>query len=564
MARHRRKPVGYRESSVKPMTVGRGSIHTERRGTLLTASNEQDANRGPLPVLDKSDGPDGTGSQYVAPLAQRVRKGALWAAGSTLILRFGNIAIMAVVARIVAPEALGVFALALTVHGVVVSLAELGVASAIARSDLDPDEIAPTIVTISIMCSLALAALMALSAAPLAAGLGTPEAAGPIRILAISVALIGPFAVPGAQLQRDFRQDLVFRANAIAFIPGSAALLVLATLGDGAMAFAWSRVIGQLVMGTLMILSVAKKYRPGFNMRHIGPLLSFGVPLAMANLLSQTLLNVDYVFVGRTMTTADVGLYALAFGICTWSTAVIGSMLNGVVLPTFSKVRHDGGDLPKALHQAARTVALVACPIAAFTGALAGPLVATIYGSKWSAAAPVLAVLSVYGMVFVLGLLFANIIVATGRTWILFTVQALAIVCLLPALAIGIGLGGLVGMSVSHIVVITGVTLPAYFLAIKRSTGVGPLLILRAIAPPAAAAALAAFSGWSITLPISPAPLQLALGGVVGVVLYSALVAPLLVAVVPSSMVQPPVIAAVIARLSPPGHWLGGIKRDKS
>ena len=57
-----------------------------------------------MPVI-----PDGTSP---LPLQDLVRKGALWSAGSTLFLRFANIGIMAIVARIVAPDAFGIFALA--------------------------------------------------------------------------------------------------------------------------------------------------------------------------------------------------------------------------------------------------------------------------------------------------------------------------------------------------------------------------------------------------------------------------------------------------------------------
>lgn len=155
-----------------------------------------------------------------------VKRGAMWTGASTLLLRFSNIALMAVVARIVAPDQLGVFGLAVTAHAVLVSIAELGVASAIARSDLDVDKIAPTVTSIAIFSSLVLGGLMASFAGPLAGLLGSPLAEDPIRILAISVALIGPFAVPGADLQRTFRQDLIFRANIVSFVPASAVLVM--------------------------------------------------------------------------------------------------------------------------------------------------------------------------------------------------------------------------------------------------------------------------------------------------------------------------------------------------
>jgi lipopolysaccharide exporter len=468
-----------------------------------------------------------------------VKKGSMWAGASTMLLRLSNIVLMAVVARIVAPDELGVFALAVTAHAILISVAELGVASAIARTDLDIDAIAPTVVSISVTTSLFLAGLMALFAGDIAAFLGSPAADGPIRILALSVALIGPFAVPGAQLQSTFRQDLVFRANMISFVPGSAVLILVALGGDGAAAFAWSRVAGQLVAGTLMFLSVKKKYPLGLNRAYLGPLLRFGAPLALANVLSQVLLNVDYVFVGRLMSAADVGRYMLAFNVCMWSTAIISSILNGIVLPAFSSVKRDGGDIPQALNHATRTVALVACPIAAFTCTFATPLIAVIYGDQWVEAGPVLRVLSFYGVVFVLGLLFANVVISTGRTWVLFAVQAVALASLIPALTAGVHFAGLVGIGIAHIVVISTVTLPAYLWAVRRATGAGTGRVLQSLGRPALAAVTAGMVAGLVTWPVAPDLAKLAIGGVCGAVVYGAMTWGLLHPLLPATWFRP-------------------------
>lgn len=492
-----------------------------------------------LPALpraaESTEATTGNARQLEVSLARDVKKGSLWTGASTLLLRLSNIALMAVVARIVAPDELGVFALAVTVQAVLVSVAELGVASAVARKDLDVDAIAPTVVSISVITSLVIAGLMALFAGNIADALGSPAAEQPIRILSLNVALIGPFAVPGAQLQSAFRQDLVFRANMVSFVPASVVLILVALAGDGAAAFAWSRVVGQLVAGSLMLLSVPKRYSFGLNKAYLRPLISFGVPLALANLLSQALLNVDYVFVGRMMSTADVGLYMLAFNVCMWSTAIIGSILNGIVLPAFSSVRRDGGDIPTALSSAVRTVALIACPIAAFTCTFSTPLVTVIYGGQWVDAGPVLQVLSFYGVVFVLGLLFANVIISTGRTWVLFLVQAVALVSLIPALTVGIQYAGLVGIGIAHVAVISVVTLPAYLWAIGKATGARSGLILSALVRPAMASIAAGIFAGLITGPIAMDLGKLSVGGLAGAAVYVFLTRRALIPIFPDS-----------------------------
>jgi PST family polysaccharide transporter len=420
----------------------------------------------------------------------------------------------------VSPKDFGVFALAVTVQTILTGIAELGVASVIARSDIDVERIAPTVVTISVGTSAVLASAMALFAGPIASFLGSPDAEGPVRILAITIALIGPFAVPGAQLQRDFRQDQLFWATLVSFVVSNTVLIGLALVGDGATAFAWSRVVGQLVVGLCMMWKVERNYGLGFSLAYVKPLLWYGLPVAGANILSQALVNIDYVFVGRMLSTTDVGVYTLAFNICMWSASVIGTMLNGVGLPAFSSVRRDQGDVSAALVHALRSVAVVAFPIAGFTCAFATPLVMVVYGSKWQAAGPVLSVLSFYGVAFVAGLLFGGILVSMGRTAPLFAVQAVAIVFLVPALWIGISAAGLIGLGIAHISVICFVTLPIYVRSLRQVVAIRAVALLAAVARPAATTMAAVLVALATSAPLTDDIARLTAGGIVGATVY--------------------------------------------
>ena len=56
--------------------------------------------------------------------------------------------------------------------------------------------------------------------------------------MALAVLINGFFAVPGAQLTRDFKQDKFLLGNAVSLMPSTAVLLLQAKSGDGMMAFA--------------------------------------------------------------------------------------------------------------------------------------------------------------------------------------------------------------------------------------------------------------------------------------------------------------------------------------
>lgn len=460
-------------------------------------------------------------------LGGQVRRGTLWLGATSVMMRLSNVAIMAVVARLITPDEFGVFTLAMVAHAAIASFAELGIASAIARRDLDVRSIAPSAVTISVGVSAVLGGLMAVFAMPIATVLGSASAAPALRILSISIALTGVFVVPAAQLQRDFRQRDLFLSNLVGTIVGAALLIGLAMAGDGVLAFAWSRVGGQLVTGTMIVHALTSRHRPGWNRASVSLLLRFGLPLAAANLLSQAVANVDYVFVGRTLSLRDVGLYTLAFNISSWATSVIGSVISGVALPGFSAVRERQGDVRRALFTATRAVALVAFPIAAVTSGLASPLITTVYGGRWADAAPVVVILSVYGAAGAVGQLVANILIVWGRTVVLFTVQVVVLVVLVPALAVGITRMGLVGAGLAHVATVLLVTLPVYLYSLRKALGGGLGSMARGAWGPLVAALACGATAHLVALSLSgsPAWVQLVAGGTAAGVVYLLLTA---------------------------------------
>ena len=268
---------------------------------------------------------------------------------------------------------------------------------------------------------------------------------------------------------REFRQDKIFLANAIATVPSTAVLLLLAMSGSGAMAFAWSRVAGQLVAGSIVLFYAGKKYYPGMARGALSVLYTFGIPLAAAEFVSYVLQNVDYALIGRLMGTVALGTYVLAFNVASWSTTLLGGVMTGVSMPAFSRVKHDPALLENAMVFGLRTVALIALPMCTLLVVLAHPLVLTIYGSRWSKAATVLPVLAVYGTIPFL-LFFSSVLSALGKTRVILSTQLLFALAI--AMWIGVRSYGIVGAAVAHVVVVALFVFPCYLAAVRRAVHV--------------------------------------------------------------------------------------------
>jgi PST family polysaccharide transporter len=437
-----------------------------------------------------------------------------------LLLRLANVGVTAVVAHILSPHDFGVFAVALIAYSIVYCIAGLGVSSILIRADLDIDALAPTVTSVSILSSAIIAGAMVAFAEPIGAALGSAAAAGPIRVMGIVVVLMGVFAVPNAQMVRDFKQDKIFLANAISFLPSTAVLILLAQSGSGAMAFAWSQVAGQVAVIAVLMAVAPRRYRPGFARSALSVILKFGIPLAGANCVNYLLLNVDYVFVGRLLGAADLGVYVLAFTLASAPSSLLGGVINSVSMPAFSRVKHDPDQLKSALAGALRAVSLIIMPMCAMMVALARPLVLTVYGEKWAASANVLEILAIYGVVFVVCLLFANILTSFGRTKFLLVLQLVWIGALVPAMALGVHKDGIIGAAYAHVAVIVPIVLPCYLLALKRVTGVRFTALGRAAAPALLASSAAALAARGVASQLNSPLAQLIGGLAVGGLVY--------------------------------------------
>lgn len=453
-------------------------------------------------------------------LAGRVTRAALWSGINTVAMRLAGVVITMVMLRIVTPAEFGNYAVALAVFTVVSSFSELGLTACMAQADMDPAEVGPTVSFLSIVIGLGLAAVMLVAAPGLAALLGAPDSANALRILALCIAMVGLFTIPCGLLAREFRQDAMFFGAAAAFIPGNVLMLLLALNGPGDIAFAWSRVFGQLVTGCVLLWFARKFYRPRFDRQQARRVLRFGLPIAGANLVGFMLINADFLFVSKVLGPVRLGIYTLAFNVSSWATAMLSSMVVNVAMPMFSHAKSDPDRLGRALRGSLSLICLAAFPMSGFTLVLSGEIVDTLYGHRWSSAAPVIVVLGVYGSLLVGSLLLGSLLVGAGRPSRNLVVQVVWLVVLVPAMFVGVELDGMRGAAWAHVAVIVLVVLPTYFVLARRLVEHLARTLLVSTMPAFALTIVSASAAWAAKQASDVTVLRLAIGLLVGSVVY--------------------------------------------
>ncbi|MFS0866259.1 oligosaccharide flippase family protein [Microbacterium sp. 179-B 1A2 NHS] len=453
-------------------------------------------------------------------LGATAARAALWSGLGGITLRLGSFVVGIVLARILAPEQFGVFAIALTVQAILMTVADLGLSADLIRSD-DPMRIAPTVATLGLVSGGLLTLATLVWSGQIAELLGSSAAASAIAVLSVSLVLGGVTVVPFAMLQRRFQQRELFVVFAVDFVVSTAVTLSLVGLGFGVLALAIGRVSAQVVSTVLQFVFARVVPRFGVDRTVVRPVLAFGVPIAAANLLSWALLNADNVILARVLGATALGFYVLAFNISNWPMSALASVVRSISLPYFSRAE----STTDALAVVTALAWALALPAGGVLAVLSDPVISVVYGDKWLPAAPVLAALGVYGALRVVFDVFAGFLYARGLSRPVLWIQVVWLVAIVGAVLAGAQTLGIAGAGWAHAIVAVVVVLPAYLLVLRRA-GLQIVPLLRETARPTIAAAAAILVAFGLRMLFAEPVAALLVAGGGALLTYAVLAGP--------------------------------------
>jgi O-antigen/teichoic acid export membrane protein len=394
-------------------------------------------------------------------LLGRASRALGWSFLSVALVRLGTFGIGVVLARLLGPKAFGTYAVALVALLAVLSFNELGVSLAIVRWPGDPREIAPTVATIACVSSVLLYIGFFVGAPAFAHALGAPAATPVIRVLATSVLTNCIVSVPAAMLQRSFRQDRKMIADQVHSWSGAFVSIGLASLGLGAMSLAIGSVVGA-VAGGAVIMKFSPPPRFGFDISKARALLSFGLPLAGSSFIVFLAGNVDNVIVGHLLGATILGFYVLAWNLSSWPVTMFSLPVRAVAPALFSRLQHDKAAMRNGFLSAVGMLTSVTLPVCLVMAGSAVPLIKFVYGPRWAPAAQALIWLALLAALRIIFELSYDFFVVLARARVVFTVQLVWLLALIPALIVGVHEAGIRGAAIAGFAVAACLVLPWY------------------------------------------------------------------------------------------------------
>lgn len=370
-----------------------------------------------------------------------------------------------VLARIIGPEAFGIFAVTLLMVGPAKLVSEMGMGSALIQKETISRDDVHVVFTWLQVLGVVTAAAFYFSADYAAGFFGSPEASKSIRITSIIFLFYPATVIAASQLQRNLNLKAIQIANVISYVIGFLVVgIVCALMGLGSLSLALA-FVSQAAVECALLLAQAKPHLRLKLQKIDDTLTHFAKRVVPANLTNWTLDSVDNILIGKIFGAKSLGMYAVVFNFVRTPTGHIATTLQNVLFSTSSRFQHDNARLGQTYIAVLSAVALIAIPLFVGVAAIAETCVVAIYGKEWIDAAALLTPLAlamplhcmtavtgpilwgkgrvgkelrvsfVMGLVMILALLILSKISLVAMVWGVFAVYLIRVLWMIATLA---------------------------------------------------------------------------------------------------------------------------------
>jgi O-antigen/teichoic acid export membrane protein len=343
-----------------------------------------------------------------------------------------------------------------------------------------------------VIAGAGIALLMMLLAWPASGFFGEPRLAPILCTLSLAAAVqswenIGPVA---------FRRDLEFRKEFLYLLIKRLGSVCVAVPAAVLLRNHWALVSG-ILAGRLLAVGTSywiHPYRPRLTLAACRELFGFSRWMLLNNLLSFLKERSPDFVIGRTLGPASVGTYNMGAEIANMPTAELAAPVNRAMLPGYA-VASRGTALAKTYLTTLGTLALFVIPAGCGLMSLADPIVTVLLGEKWRPAVPVLAIMSIHGMVAALQSLGYTLMIACNRPHVPARLNSIHVILMLALLVTFTSRYGLQGAALAYLSTAL-VMAPIMLYFVTRLVGIEFRDVMAVVWRPASASAAMVVTLW--------------------------------------------------------------------
>lgn len=347
----------------------------------------------------------------------------------SLIRFFGSIAI----ARILLPEQVGVFALAMSVGALLDAVREVGASPFLVQKENLQTHHVQSAYGVLLIGAIVAAGLCLVSRSWIAAAYQEPRMETVLGLVAVSF-LFWPIVEPArAILSRDMRFDVLQKAAVVGSTTGTLTSITLAYAGFGPTALAVGLLVRSATQATVILTGQRDHLRLRPSFRDAREIISFGGLLSAASICGRGATEGRKIVLGAGLGLDAVAWLDRAVSLPATFQGVIFAPLNDVLLPKYSQLARERRDISAPYLKVVTCGVVIAWPAYIVLALVATPVAVLLFGENWRSVGNLLTFILVARALFVVVPSLEQVLIAHGRTPRLLAFRFVMLAASVPA-----------------------------------------------------------------------------------------------------------------------------------
>jgi O-antigen/teichoic acid export membrane protein len=342
-----------------------------------------------------------------------VRKSLAWTFSGQIAASVISFLGTVVLARLLTPREVGVYAVAMATAGLISIVATMGISSYLIREVELTDAGKASAFTVNAIINATLAAIIFVLSF-LGGWAFQDREVGPILRLLALPPLIGIFEfLPATMVQRDMQ----FKARSV-IMTSSILLNTVLTVGLAALGFSsysmpYATVVVALYRAAAFSLSTPAHVSVRLSLQGWRPILVFGIRMITVSGVAQLTQRISEILMGSLLGLTALGVYSRASSLSYTLFINMYGTATSVIFAQLSKTYRETGVLRETFLRGLQMILAIMWPVLIGLAVLAKPAVHILYGARWDAAAVPLSLL----------MLAMFIALSFGMNWELFVLR---------------------------------------------------------------------------------------------------------------------------------------------
>lgn len=350
----------------------------------------------------------------MASIHHQTRHAAIWSALDVFMRQGVQFGVTIVLARLLSPGDFGLLAMLSLFVGLAGIFIDGGLGAALIQRQHSSRTDESSIFFFNLGMGALTALLLCLCAPWIAGFFGQPLLAPLTQALALALFINAGGAIQMTLLQRALDFRAIARIGGVASLLSGLLAIALAMRGYGVWSLAAQAVAASAI--TVALLWRLHPWRPtrAFSLASLRAYFRFGAYETAANVTDVVSTNLNAILIGKLFSAHDAGLYDRAQRLQQLPANTLTLILNRVAFPAFARRNADKTWLAHGLKRAQQLSMAINLPAMAALIVLAEPLLLTLLGARWVAAAPVVRVLALASVLWPLHVMNLSVLRAQG------------------------------------------------------------------------------------------------------------------------------------------------------